>query len=353
MKPLSLFIAVMLCCSIIQTATAQTTDTIIGYLDKDLRPLADHSKAVAYCVAVRRDSVWETLYVNMDDDRKLMHCYFKDTLLTVLHGLYQSFHEDGKTLSVRGWYNNGKQIGVWKSWYTGGTLRDSVLYEQGEPSVIYRFTNNDQFPQKITSIRDRKNNIVKYYLFDDDGKVTNQFEKKGKDEEEKYFFENGALQKHVKRHNGKTTLEVCYLETGEQAKKCEEPKVIQAKFKNTRPEFPGGRGNFDIYFQNNFRLPQNFNTAIKIGYTGKVSFMLSPKGKAYDIKILESSHPDLDQPLRNLFQNMPLWNMKENKQGFGPVIIPIQFNMMQFYKNNDGEESGERPSSVDMRRIGQ
>jgi antitoxin component YwqK of YwqJK toxin-antitoxin module len=352
MKPLSLLLAAIFCVGITQHGTAQT-DTIVGYLDKDLRPIADHSKAVAYCVAVRRDSVWETLYVNMDDDRKLMHCYFKDTLLTVLHGLYQNFHDDGKTLSVRGWYNNGKQIGVWKSWYTSGQIRDSVLYDQGEPGVIYRFTNNDNFPQKIASVRDNKKNTTKYYLFDDAGKITKQFEKAGNDEEEKHFFDNGTLRKHVKRHNGKTTLETCYLESGEPAKKCEEPKIVNAKFKDPRPEFPGGRGNFDIYFQNNFHLPPNFNTAIKIGYTGRISFMLTAKGKAYDIKILESSHPDLDQPLRNLFQNMPLWNMKEFKEGYGPVVLPINFNMMAFYRNNNDDETGRKPSAVNMRPIGQ
>lgn len=326
-----LFFAGMLCLGISGSSRAQS-DTLIGYHDKNLKLINDPAKAKAYSVSVRRDSLWETIFVNAEDDKRLVNCYFKDSFLTVLHGLYQNYHDDGNTVFVRGWYNNGRRIGVWKSWYTGGDLRDSVLYKDGEPVMIYQFTTVRDI-RKVSMTRDLMNDVTKYYRYYEDGTPLEEYEKKGKDAEIKYFFENGVVRKHIKKRNDRITEQICYLETGEVTKNCVEPKGLSLQnLLNQLPEFPGGQGGFYSYLESNFRIPPDFNTGVNVGYTGKISFMLTEKGKAYDIRILESSHPDLDQPLRDLIQNMPHWNMKKYKRNYGPVVLPLRFNLMAFYQ---------------------
>lgn len=56
----------------------------------------------------------------------------------MLHGLYVSYYENGRTLDS-GYYQENARSGFWKSWYPSGTLKMMGKYEDGHRSGEWKF----------------------------------------------------------------------------------------------------------------------------------------------------------------------------------------------------------------------
>ncbi len=91
------------------------------------------------------------------------------------------------------------------------------------------------------------------------------------------------------------------------------------------PEFPGGVSALMAYLSSQVVIPAELK---KQGLEGLavLSFVVDKRGKISSIKVLKSLHPDMDQEIIKVIQNMPAWTpgYQDGKKVKVKYTIPIR-----------------------------
>src|SRR5438309_9153801 len=103
---------------------AQKKDTVSRYLDSNLQ-LTSRANASYYAVSIKAGDHWR-LYSVYADTTPLLDVWFKDKKLEIKDGPYKVYYPKNVP-AQSGWYKDNRRNGVWKTWYTGGLLKDSGL----------------------------------------------------------------------------------------------------------------------------------------------------------------------------------------------------------------------------------
>ena len=95
-------------------------------------------------------------------------------------------------------------------------------------------------------------------------------------------------------------------------------------------EFPGGTEKLMKYISMNIRYPYSAYVDNKTGKS-VVGFIIQTDGSISDVKILESSWPDLDEEALRVVKGMPKWNpaTTDGKPVACQVSIPINFRLQE------------------------
>lgn len=92
------------------------------------------------------------------------------------------------------------------------------------------------------------------------------------------------------------------------------------------PEFPGGIQAALAFLSKNVNYPEELQ---KTGIQGRIiaQFIVNSSGKASDINIIRSVHPDIDKEVIRVLEMMPLWTpgKKDGKAVNVKITIPINF----------------------------
>lgn len=117
-----------------------------------------------------------------------------------------------------GEYNDGRKVGVWKTYYPSGKIKNEITYEAGRPKGPYTtyYENGQVEEQGNWSLTKNYGTFKRYY---ENGQVSQEFEfdQTGKrNGTQKYYYENGQLMIVGTWNGGKEAGTVTeYYETGE------------------------------------------------------------------------------------------------------------------------------------------
>jgi len=115
-------------------------------------------------------------------------------------------------------YEDGRKIGLWKTYYPSGKLKNEITYEAGRPKGPYTtYYENGQVEEKGNwSLTKNYGSFKRYY---ENGQVAQEFEfdQSGKrNGTQKYYYENGQLMITGNWNGGKEAGTVTeYYETGD------------------------------------------------------------------------------------------------------------------------------------------
>lgn len=135
------------------------------------------------------------------------------------------------------------------------------------------------------------------------------------------YFENGNIRGEYWFNNGKVDKEKsrCFNEKGE---------IIPYINYETFPSYPGGNEALKEYLQTHLKYPE---IARKKKIEGRVTvrFKVNKDGSVFDVKVLHSVNPFLDQEAIRVVKKMPKWNPGTQ---FGlPVsvyfTVPVNFRL--------------------------
>lgn len=108
------------------TANAQHYEK---YYDFHWQP-CDAMQARYYSELTKKDSVWERKDYFIHERSLQMLGYYTDTSCKVAEGNFLYYYSN-KNPESKGSYKNGKKEGLWLDYYSGGMMKDSVVYVQG------------------------------------------------------------------------------------------------------------------------------------------------------------------------------------------------------------------------------
>lgn len=92
-------------------------------------------------------------------------------------------------------YENGRKVGVWKTYYPGGAIKSEITFENGRPKGAYKtyYKNGQVEEQGNWALNKNTGSFKRYY---ENGQVQQDFnfnESGKRDGQQKYFYENGQL----------------------------------------------------------------------------------------------------------------------------------------------------------------
>jgi len=161
------------------------------------------------------DSYYEDLTVKLVSETKNdLLSDFIDTLGFIVpipedqeDGVYQTYYDpDNINLKTTGQVLNGKQSGLWRTFFPDGALESSINYEKGEPkSVGYFYYNDDENTMRTEVIFENGLCSGEYKEFYDNGirKAVINYEKGKKEGNAEYFYRSGIIKIEAKYNKGK------------------------------------------------------------------------------------------------------------------------------------------------------
>lgn len=256
---------------------AQSTDTLITYLDQNRAEVAENSPEKVYLQKVfpTEDSLWQKLdYYLSTGNLKSSSTYLTPELQweeRVGESLY--YFENGQLKSRQFDASDGKATGRWESFYESGELR------------VERFWNSAGTMDSLKSYF-RSGNRKRLEIYDDAAEMTTGvvWDSLGI-EQEFYSFE-------------------------------------------TMPEFPGGVAAMFSFISNNMKYPR---AAKRRNISGRVviGFVIETDGRIVDVRVVRSAHELLDREGMRIVQQMPNW--LPGRQDGEPVRVsynlPLTFKL--------------------------
>lgn len=137
-----------------------------------------------------------TLIENYYDDQKqvIKERYFvKDSPKRVIHGLYESFYQNG-FIQTRGYYKNNVPDSLWIYFYENGGIKMSGNLKDGKNFGLWQFFyENGNLSMKGNIYGDEKEGLWRYYYENKQLKAEGNYEHNLKEGEWSYYFEDGLL----------------------------------------------------------------------------------------------------------------------------------------------------------------
>jgi antitoxin component YwqK of YwqJK toxin-antitoxin module len=198
-------------------------DTTIEFLDSGYQK-TPKQKAFYARISVRKDKYYLVAMVKMEDGSKVFTGSYKDRSLSGAEGLFEFYTNN--TVTMRGYYHEGVQVGTWKSWNTSGLLLDSAAfdgygnltadtkYTYHENKTLWRSVFNDAMNTKISKEYDTTGTLVS------EGTFTNN------DGQTFLYYQSGKLKAHAVFKNGER---ISYDFFDEDGKKYTEQEFSQLK----------------------------------------------------------------------------------------------------------------------------
>ena len=134
-------------------------------------------------------------------------------------GPYRAFYEDGQTIQAEGKIEDGKPVGLWRSYYSNGGLKNSVNYREGQVDGIAFFFFNDGKETKMAEVVYKEDVIEgKYQEFFKNGaqKAILYYEEGQLEGDAEFFYPTGRIKiKGKYKNNQKKGKWLFYDENGQ------------------------------------------------------------------------------------------------------------------------------------------
>ncbi|MEQ8470784.1 MAG: hypothetical protein RIC35_06340 [Marinoscillum sp.] len=122
---------------------------------------------------------------------------------STLHGKFQSLYQNG-SLSVTGYYSNGKSDSLWTYYYENGRVKMKGYYRVGKQNGPWKFYfENGLLKAEGIYLDDVKNGQWAYYFENGEEKSTGIYFKDIKEGIWNYFYEEGSLKAQAYFNHGK------------------------------------------------------------------------------------------------------------------------------------------------------
>lgn len=295
---------------------AAQPDTLIQYFYKNNNACP---KEYAYyeTQCIRENDRIRFISKLVDPDITIIKGYFTDTTLTVKHGFFELFDDAGRR-QADGYYQNNVQQGVWHYYIqnTNRLLRDSIIYEKGEPVVKIGFTYHDDRSRATRLLINYKENIKEFSSWDDEkALVSYGFWINGTGDQVDYFPAGNGVKSIQHYRKGIRGNQKFFSQVGEdkeikEALKDMEKAVAAYRKKEEEgtPSFPGDEP-FQSWLASRFQVSERIREEVGLEKV-TVVFMLDENGSPYDISILETANVEFREAIIDFFKTLPAWDMK-------------------------------------------
>ncbi len=272
----------------------------IYYLDENLVTV-EKQKAVLIGKGYKENNLLKLDCFSVYTNALAISLHFKDSTLTVVEGVFRSYHVNGKP-EQEGNYVNGFEEGTWYKWDTLGRKVDSVFYKNGLPYIHATYTyNNKNGSLSYYSLTDSLPDIYQTISFNEDGSVGSEVFFKG---------QKGLLKR--------------YSETG-----------VQTDSLFTREEseavFPGGDEGWRDYLERHLNPNVPVNNGARAGkYKVIVKFIVTKDGTVKDV-FAETYHGyGMEKEVIRIINKGPKWipavqyGRKVNAYRRQPVVFLVE-----------------------------
>lgn len=171
-------------------------DTGYFYLNHDLQN-TQKDMAAYFGIAVKEDGLWHLRVFHLASGNKVLSGYYKDSLVRIPEGLFQTFYDGGKR-KAKGYYHNAMKGGWWKEWDEAGHLTDSIFFENSAPKYEYEWHYNEA--NVLTYYEYLENDSAKSYVkvYDDRGRLLSERNYRGRAHTITRYVFNGAFRQVVR-----------------------------------------------------------------------------------------------------------------------------------------------------------
>ena len=281
------------------TPLSAQSDTTITYLDSDEK-LCPQASAAKYAVQNKEKDHWKKVVFDVLDDKPVYGAYYSDPACTLFDGSYSAFNKNQKVI-INGRYVKNKKAGVWEgfsdegklidsayykdgfiygtalAWYTDGSVRDSLFYENNGNGTGRTYWPDGKPKESGNFIAGKKNGLWTYNY------------KSGIKCQEVIYEADSALSFTCYDPNGRVQSKNCYYEK--------------------EAAFRGGDKAWMKYLIDKLSavsLPKIYNEG-KIYGTVYIQFVVDSGGKITDVKTVKSIAPELDELAISIIQQSPHW----------------------------------------------
>jgi TonB family protein len=275
------------------------SDTTILYLDSDEKP-CPQAKAARYAIQNKEKDHWKKVVFDALDDKPIYGAYYSDPACTLFDGSYSAFNKDQKVI-VAGRYVNDKKVNVWRRFSDDGKLIDSAFYRDGFIYGTALTWYTDGSVQDSLFFENNGNGISRGYWPNGKPKESGNFIAGKKNGLWTYNYKSGMKCQEVKYEADSALSYTCYDLNGQvQSKDCyyEKEAVFGSGDKGWR-KYLGDR-------LSSASFPRAYNEG-KIYGTVYIQFVVDSDGKVTDVKVIKSAAPELDKIALNIIQQSPRW----------------------------------------------
>ena len=318
-------------------------DTSHLFWSQDLKETTPE-KAAYQGISIRDNDTWHLTVYHLGSRKKVLSCYYKDAALTQREGLYETFYEQGEK-KTRGYYNEGTKAGWWKGWDENGYLTDSIFFEDSIAKVSYLWYYSEALVLRSYEINNLRTGQKSLTTYDDNGHLESENEFMGKEGESKIYHPDGGVFQITKFNQyGDKILVQRFKQDGSEMTEKEyqreldrhtifirdDPRFSRVQGPITvlgeRPDYTGGRNEFDKFVSDNIKLPQKFSDGSHGTLSVRFSFYLNRKGNPYNVKVIRPADKELEKAIADVLKTITPWDMRGH-ENYGPLVRVI--NIMQ------------------------
>ncbi|MCX6318480.1 MAG: hypothetical protein NTW29_14405 [Bacteroidetes bacterium] len=298
------------------------SDTLLYYFDNDFY-FAHKDTAVLEARGVKENGKIKFTVVVKGTNILKLEGYYSDSTMSVRDGYFIFYNTSGLKESS-GLFVKNLEEKYWVYW-VNDVITDSVLFYHGEETLRITLLYNADNQLESRSVKNRLSGLDELVLFYEDGKQKKYSKLFSGTGESTEFYPNGTAKSKLVFKKYQRQSATYYHEDGSEMTQEEMATYLKKNeptetdvYKNNKPEFPGGTKGLQSYFERNFRFPSNISQQATMIDFLTIEFYLDKKGYAYDIKVENSANYELIQAVKELFRNMPPWNMN-GSNNFGPI----------------------------------
>jgi TonB family protein len=309
------------CCS---SARAQK-DTIFRYW---VGSAETNSPAVAKTKAkyYRKNGLWEMESRYLSNENLYMTASYKDSEATIKHGFFTWYFESGEKMSQVTYVDN-KEEGLFKTWHSGGMLKDSLFYHQGHLVGKGRSWNATGDQVTVYDLDPQGNGAAQLNYGRDSIQARGAYAEGQKNGLWTYYTPNGKKDWEVNFLKDSVVGYQCYDSMGVRQTNC----IYEQEASPV-----GGLEAWKKYlgaFLASKNYPSRKLSKSKLPLSGQVwvRFLVEKDGSLSNIMIINSLNKEADAIVVEAMQNAPRWTpgIYKNKIVRSYHTQPVTFNVTE------------------------